>query len=137
MTIPGINIQWPWSKLLLDGTKYVETRGYPLPKKYLNVPLAIIETPGPRGRKEGGIITSRIIGLITFCECYPYESEEHWRSEKALHRVPTNDPYFSFVQGHPKWAWKVSKVYHFSESIPAPSRRGIKFTLACKIPDRV
>ena len=50
--------------MLLSGEKTVETRGYPLPEKYVGCELAIIETPGPRGRREAGIEKARIVGTI-------------------------------------------------------------------------
>ena len=52
-TIPGVNIRWPWSKLLLEGTKTVETRSYPLPTGFVGKEIAVIETPGPNGKKNG------------------------------------------------------------------------------------
>jgi hypothetical protein len=134
MKLPGINIQWPWSELLIDGKKRVETRSYPIPVKYLNTNLAVIETPGSRGFKEAGIAKARIIGLIKFSECYCYKSKQHWKSEEGLHLVSLDDPNFSFDSDKPKWAWTVSEVRRFQKPIPAPFRRGIRFTQACQIP---
>jgi hypothetical protein len=52
----GINIQAPWSQLLINGQKCVETRSYPLPKNYEGVPLALVETPGKYGQYKSLII---------------------------------------------------------------------------------
>ena len=48
MKLSGLNIQQPWSSLLIDGYKSVETRSYPLPQKYEGVELALISTPGKK-----------------------------------------------------------------------------------------
>ena len=61
----GINIQTPWSELLINGDKSVETRSYPLPEKYMGEELALIETPGRYGRFK-----ARIIGTITFSHSF-------------------------------------------------------------------
>ena len=77
-TIPGVNIQWPWSELLLTGKKSVETRSYPLPEKYLGQWLAVIETPGPHGKREAGIDKARITGKIMFSESFQYPTLSEW-----------------------------------------------------------
>ena len=45
----GLNVQAPWTGLLISGEKSVETRSYPLPKKYVGEKLALVETPGKSG----------------------------------------------------------------------------------------
>ena len=54
----GINIQSPWSRLLIEGDKCVETRSYPIPEKYVGEDLGLIETPG-----KDGDFKARIIGI--------------------------------------------------------------------------
>ena len=46
----GLNIQTPWSSLLIDGLKTVETRSYHLPLKYEGIELYLVETPGKLGK---------------------------------------------------------------------------------------
>ena len=46
VTLPGINIQAPWAEAIVSGRKVIETRFYPMPRKWVGQPLAIIETPG-------------------------------------------------------------------------------------------
>lgn len=129
--VPGINIQWPWSRLIADGNKSIETRGYEIPKQYLGVPLAIIETPGPQGREQG-IHKARIIGTITFSESFPYKSKSQWKRDIKRHLVEEDSP-FAYGQRPETWAWVISQVIPLRSPIAAPVRRGIVFTKCCQI----
>jgi len=123
----GLNIQTPWSTLLMSGSKTVETRSYHLPLKYIGVPLALIETPGKTGHFK-----SRIIGLIIFNESFRYKSKEHWIYDYDRHMVDENDIY-GWNQYKDKYGWVVSSVERFDNTIDPPKRRGIIFTKGCKI----
>jgi hypothetical protein len=135
--IPGVNIQWPWSELLLSGEKTVETRSYPLPKKYENEWLAVIETPGPRGRKEAGIEKARITGVIKFSTSFRYRTKREWLADYGRHCVEDGDPQFGFATGKEKWGWLVSDYYLFKQICPPPQKRGIIFASRCQLPYHV
>ncbi len=132
-TVSGLNIQWPWSELLINGSKSVETRGYPLPKKYIGVELAIIETAGPRGRREAGIEFARIIGTVVFEESFEYVSREKWEKDRKRHRVSVDDPLFKYDPRVKKFGWVVKKVTRLPRPLPAPKPRGIVFASECHI----
>ncbi len=132
-TIAGVNIQWPWSDLIVSGTKTIETRSYRLPSKHLNQPLALIETPGPRGRRAG-ISSARITAVIRFAESYQYESQAHWENEFKLHRVPLDDPQFKYTSRKPRWAWKLQVLCTYDPPEPAPKKKGIVFASKCVVP---
>lgn len=133
-SVPGINIQWPWSELIVSGKKSVETRSYPIPAKYVGVELAIIETPGANGKRAAGISTARIVGTVVFSSCYPYRSLSHWEREVDLHRVDKSDPHFAYTSGKPRWAWVVGRVDRITHPIKPPAKRGIIFAKECKLP---
>jgi hypothetical protein len=129
--IRGINIQKPWSQLIADGDKVVETRSYPLPKEKRGIPLAIIETPGQsKGKKD----IARIIGVVVFSEGIEYKSKSAWLKEKHLHLVTANDKLFAFKAGSKRFGWRVESVVKFPEPIPAPKIKGIKYAKRCAIP---
>ncbi len=133
-TIPGINVQWPWSELLISGKKTVETRTYPLPEKYIGVELALIETPGSKGKKEAGIKKARVIGTITFGEAFKYRTESEWKGDEQRHLVDTSDPQFSWKKRKQNvWGWTVIRFKRFKRAIPAPNKRGIVFATSCKV----
>ena len=129
-TIPGINIQAPWSELILSGQKTIETRSYPLPKKYHNTPLALIETPGPRKL----ITKARISGIVVFSHSVLYENELGWKADGKRHLVESNDIQFAFNLRKPKFGWIVKSVIRFDIHLPVASARGIVFTTGCRIP---
>ena len=129
--LPGINIQRPWSQLLLRGTKTVETRSYRLPEKYRGVELAIIETPGPK--KSGAADRAMIVGYITFSDCFQYSSKSEWLADFERHQVPRDHDTFSWDSEAPKWGWVVSKVARLESKVAPPKRRGILFTKSCSI----
>jgi predicted transcriptional regulator len=127
--IPGLHIREPWSQLILNGSKTVETRSYPLPKKHLGQFLAIIETTGVKSSKRAAIV-----GLVRFDSCHRYSSKRQWESEKSLHRVSPDDPSFRYVEGKEKWAWVVGRVIQLNATIAPPKKRGIVFATSCSIP---
>jgi hypothetical protein len=131
--IPGINVQWPWSELLISGQKTVETRSYQLPKRYLGKELALIETPGPRGKTLAGIKSARIIGIITFSNCFQYPSRKAWQLDRSRHQVGDSDEMYNYNPDKQKWGWTVEKITKVFPPKPAPQKRGIIFALRCKI----
>ena len=132
--LDGINIQWPWSELLLSGVKTIETRSYPLPKRLYGIELAVIETPGKRGNREAGIGKARIIGTIIFSGSYRYSSKSQWVREYGKHRVPQDDGLYSYRSDKDKWAWVVEKFKKLDRPAPPPAKRGIIFAKNCLVP---
>ena len=100
----GINIQYPWSELLINLDKCVETRTYPLPEKYEGEELALIETPGKIGKFK-----ARIIGTITFSHSFKYENMQEWISDYNRHRVE-QDSLFGWNEDKDKYGWVVSQI---------------------------
>jgi hypothetical protein len=124
----GINIQIPWSRLLINGDKSVETRSYPLPNKYKNVELALIETPG-----KYGLFKSRIIGTITFSHSFLYADKSVWTDDYKRHLVKEDDEFYSWSPYKFKYGWVVSDIKKFDEPILTPNKKGIVFTKNCQV----
>ena len=121
----GLNIQAPWSVLLINGQKTVETRSYRLPQRLEGVELAIIETPGKSAKFK-----SRIIGTITFSSCVQYASKEQWQSDQSRHRVDIDDKTYSW-NDKPKFGWIVQSVKKFKNPVDPPTKRGIIYAKDC------
>jgi len=119
----GINIQYPYSRLILNGLKKIETRTYPLPNKYVGVPLALIETPG-----NVGVFRSRIIGLITFESSFLYQTKRQFYSDFNRHHVDKKS-FWAWREGKPKWGWTIGNIVKFSKPMQLTKRPGIVFTL--------
>jgi len=124
----GINIQTPWSELLINGLKTVETRTYHLPHKYIGEELALIETPGRYGRFK-----ARIIGTITFSHSFKYPDLKAWQDDHNRHFVETNDPVYSWKENKLKHGWVVSRVKKFKNPVDITKRKGIIFTTGLKL----
>lgn len=135
-TIQGLNIQWPWSELLLSGKKRVETRSYALPEKLKGVELAVIETAGPRGKKEAGIHKARIIGTIVFESSFRYKNKKEWLADRGRHLVSQDDSLYGFKSEKQKWGWVVKSFTKLDKPAPAPSKRGIIFAKSCLVPTK-
>lgn len=131
--IPGINIQWPISEMILSGRKTIETRRYPIPEKHLGRTIAIIETPGPRGKRAAGITKARIVGTIVFKGCFKYRSREHWLSDRERHCVQPDDPHFGYSDNAEKWGWEIERVSKLAKPKTPPKTRGIIFATDCRI----
>jgi len=124
--VNGLNVRSPWSSLLINGHKTVETRSYALPKRLEGVELALIETPGKSAKFK-----SRIIGTITFSGCIQYSSKEQWQSDESRHKVDINDKLYGWKSDKPKFAWVVQLVNKFENPIDPPAKRGIIYAKNC------
>lgn len=131
-SLSGINIQYPWSELILSGKKKIETRSYPLPKKFEGVELALIETPGKVGKKFG-IQKARIIGTVIFSGSKRYPSRHAWNRDRSRHLVADDDPQFAYSDDKPKYGWIIKSVTRLSSPTRPPSSRGIVFAKGCKV----
>jgi len=126
----GLNIQIPWSTLLINGDKSVETRSYPLPEKYVGVELALIETPGKYGRFK-----SRIIGTITFSHSFQYPDKQSWKDDYNRHKVEEQDKFFGWNPLKSKYGWVVSDMKKFNTYKTTSQKKGIIFTHGIDIND--
>ena len=122
--LPGINIQYPISRMILDGIKTIETRTYPIPQQYVGKEMLIVETPGPKEKFK-----ARLVGTIVFGESFQYNTSKVFYSDKDRHQVTPDSPW-RWVTTKPKWGWPILRVQTFKKPKAAPSRRGIKFTLS-------
>jgi hypothetical protein len=118
---PGINVQAPWARLLLEQKKQIETRTYPLPAKYVGKDLWLIETPGSLGKFK-----ARVIGVIRFAESKEYGSKDEFNSDIDLHLVHPDNQEYRWRAGIRKFGWIVESVCR-TEEFEAPFPRGIVY----------
>ena len=129
VTLPGINIQGPWAEAIVAGHKVIETRFYPMPKKWVGQPLAIIETPGKPKRFK-----RRIAGLVIFAPSWCYADRAAFARDRAKHLVDPDDTLFGWREdGKPKWAWPVHRVEAYQQPLPPGFRAGIRYARAVEI----
>ena len=129
VTLPGINIQAPWAEAIVSGHKVIETRFYPMPRKWVGQPLAIIETPG-----KARHFKRRIAGLVIFEESWCYADKAAFARDGAQHLVDPDDRRFGWREdGKPKWAWPIRWVEAYPQPLPASFRAGIRYARAVEI----
>jgi hypothetical protein len=129
VTLPGINIQAPWAEAIVAGHKVIETRFYPIPKKWVGQPLAIIETPG-----KARHFKRRIAGLVIFAQSWCYANKAAFTRDYARHLVDPDDPLFGWREdGKPKWAWPVAWSEVYQQPLPPGFRAGIRYARAVEI----
>ena len=119
----GLNVQIPWSTLLINEWKSVETRSYPLPQKYEGVELYLVETPGKYGRFK-----ARAIGTITFSHSFKYPDKQSWIDDYNRHKVEEGDEFFGWNENKSKYGWVVCSVKKFEHAVDINQKRGIIFT---------
>ncbi len=119
--LPGINIQFPISELILSGDKIIETRTYPLPTEYENKRLYFVETPGKKGKFK-----SRVVAVIIFEKSFKYQSKTAFSKDKDLHKVYPNSEWD--WKDKPKWGWPIKSVKKLPKAITLSQQKGIRFT---------
>jgi hypothetical protein len=125
-TYTGINIQYPISRLILEGTKTIETRTYPIPKKFIGKELVFIETPGKQGNFK-----SRAIAIIKFDESFLYKSKDQFLKDITQHRVESGSKW-AWDDSKQKWGWPIIEVKMITPKT-IKNRLGIKYTNGIKI----
>ena len=127
LTLRGLFVQWPWSQLLLEGTKTVEDRKYQL--GYQNIGIQgedhfLVETsqkvslkrdvlsdtislpPGPpSGQKH-------VVGIIRFGSQAKYESLSSWQKASGKHCInpDSNTQTCGWDGSGDRYAWEVESV---------------------------
>lgn len=125
--IPGINIQWPISEMIIDGEKTIETRKYAIPDKYIGQELALIETPGPKGKFK-----ARIRAIIKFGDSFEYKSKKAFYEDSKRHCV-TPDSIWQWTAGQKKFGWPVEVLKVYDKPLAAPKKKGIIFASECDV----
>ena len=120
-TFTGLNIQYPISQTILNGTKTVETRTYPLPNKHVEKPMLIVETPGKTGKFK-----ARIVAKVTFGPSFQYKSKSEFRKDVVRHCVEEGSEWD--WKDKPKWGWPIQKIELINPSIESKKRIGIVYT---------
>ena len=140
LSLRGINIQYPFSRLILSGVKTVEVRTYRLGDRNLggaNEDLFLIETPGSRNLK-GALLDRRypigpppsvaqVIGIVRFSSSEQYANKPtsryqwhmpSWNKHRSKHRIKEGGHY-DWNRKDAMYAWHVDNVQSFSEPVPA------------------
>ena len=127
----ALEVQRPWSTLLLSGTKTVETRGYALPDALLARPLTIVETEGVAGTSAlpdavlAGAKDAAVAGEVVFSSCFAYASRQAWLDDHSRHCVSPGGAY-DWDGTAPLYGWVVGSASSWvdgSAAVPRMARR--------------
>ena len=99
LCLRGLNIQYPFSQLILEGVKLKEARTYELGNRNIARPgeeMFLIETPGSR-RTAGAILgntilspppdAARVVGTVTFQDSQQYKTLKSWKADRDARRI--------------------------------------------------
>merc|ERR1712232_464698 len=123
----GLEMQRPWSQMVLMGTKRIETRRYPLPPALLGRELLLLESQEAAAQvsslpdlvPEGDPLV-QAIGTVTFSACITYATFEEWLADEPRHCV-TADSHFAWAADQKIFGWVVDKVAAYEVPSPAPA----------------
>jgi hypothetical protein len=117
----GINIQYPISRLIIDGTKTIETRTYPIPPAYVAKEMALVETPGKHGKFK-----ARVIAIVTFSESFKYKDKNQFYADSHLHGIKKGSPWAWAKNA--KWGWRIQAIKVIEPAVIVQKRLGILYT---------
>lgn len=133
LTLRGLNIQYPFSQLILLGAKPVEARGYPLGHRNIanaNENLFLIETPGHKN-VHGAVVDdlpvgpppdhAQVIGTVSFCSSDRYANKSSWKKDRCKHCIKEGGRYDWNGEGE-MHAWHVDKVQRFDVPVSAGTK---------------
>ena len=147
----GLNIQWPFSRLILEGLKTDEIRRYPLghhnPKVRAGERVWLIETVGTYQAPGNAIVDSvtvgcrpgaaRIVGIVSFSGSDRYAERKAFRDDAKRHCIKEGgDKDWDGVGD--MYAWHIESVQALQVPLPAegktytgfPSPRSFEVLLA-------
>ncbi|KAI8621883.1 hypothetical protein BC830DRAFT_44259 [Chytriomyces sp. MP71] len=123
----ALEVQAPWSRLLLAGTKTVETRRYPLPSHLVGQRLWMLETPaGAIGVSalashvalSDAPLGPRITGSFVVTACVQYGSYADWTADRHRHCVqPDVDAVLQLTD--PSRDWNSTPLFGWVVANPA------------------
>lgn len=143
----GINIQWPFSQLILQGVKSVECRRYPLGRRGFALPrepLWLIETPGPSRRAQshaetGGVpalaarpTRAQVVGVVSFQAATRYVDVRHFKADAPRHRIRQGSR-FHWRGDREMFGWRVATVSRFAIPVQAGKKQMIGWTSARRL----
>ena len=142
-SFPGLNIQWPFSQLILSGDKTVEVRSYALGWKNIarpGVEMWLVETPGEAGALPKGWVLpgssavaprpkiAQIVGTVTFSASEEgsgerYENPADFRADVLNHRIGQGGKFDWQGKGE-RYGWRISAVRRLAQPVLQPGLKG-------------
>ena len=134
LSLPGLNMNWPFSQLILAGVKTVEARSYALGYRniaHADVEMWLVETPSQGYAISNGWVfaddaavaptpeKAQIVGTVTFSRSDEYGSLRAFRADRKNHRIAEGGQYDWDGTGK-RHAWRVSAFRRLEQPVPRP-----------------
>ena len=131
----GLNIQWPFSQLLLMGAKTEEVREYDIGHRMIckaDEEVWIVETKGPHAKAMTNAISdglelaprpsaAQIVGTVSFSGAFQYRNIEDFVSARERHGIAIGSKYDWDGSGS-RFGWQVARVHKLAKPIGVESK---------------
>ena len=133
LSLRGLNVQWPFSQLLLSGKKTIEVRAYALGHRgiaHADEDMWLVETIGRTEDANRNAVCSdlampprptkaQVIGIVRFASSKKYASTMAFRTDSLYHRIRPEGAYHWNGEGE-RHGWIVASARMIAEPIPNP-----------------
>lgn len=127
----ALEVQSPYSRLILNGKKSIETRSYPLPDDLRGARILLCESlPSEDGVSNLGdsIAASQdglsLVGEMFISRFKEYETEAEWESDRGEHMVPKESMYeWAPTESGRRYGWIIDQVVPYEVALPVPAMR--------------
>ena len=127
----ALEVQSPFSRLILSGKKTIETRAYPFPLDLIGSSIILCESlQGSDGvsrvadEVHQGQEGLSLIGEIFISSSKEYQSQIEWDRDAEKHQVPKGSSYdWSPTECGRRYAWQIERVIVYSHELPVPTMR--------------
>ena len=142
LTLPGLNLQWPFSRLLLTGQKTIEVRKYPLFRSIQDCSSMafIVETPGESNdafavavgtgleQLSPRPVKAQIIGVARFQDDGEYTDVAAYQADRAQHCINPDCSSKEWNGAGKRYKWRVTSTSELREyvleDLPTRGMRG-------------
>ena len=129
LVLRGLNIQYPFSQLILAKLKDTEVRDYALGHRNIANPdeeMFLIETPPkyPASAAVGPLVQgppprqAQVVGTVSFSKSEQYKKKAAWNLDRRRHRIKRGSALDWQQSQGDKYAWRIGQVRCFQEPVP-------------------
>ena len=132
----GLEMQYPWGKLLLDGRKVIETRAYNLPSALIGKRIEILQSKSGKDKVSavGNIVSGEEeikkvvenVGWVIFDRVILYDGREKFESDERKHLVPRDSGYGWKDDTRMIYGWVVKKAVEYDNKVTNKQRTVVK-----------
>ena len=129
LVLRGLNIEYPFSQLILAKRKDTEVRDYALGHRNLANPdeeMFLIETP-PKNQASAAVDhidlgppprRAQVVGTVSFSKSEQYKDRAAWDQDRQRHHIKPGSA-LDWREGRgDKHAWRIHQVRRFQEPVP-------------------